>query len=50
MDKSLSFCEMLREAQTTKKPFYFSKDNNETCVVRSFWVWMKWYLLQKPVK
>ncbi len=32
MDKSLSFCEMLREAQTTKKPFYFSKDNNETCV------------------
>jgi uncharacterized protein (DUF169 family) len=31
-DKNLSFCEMLREAQQGRIPFYFSKDNNETCV------------------
>jgi uncharacterized protein (DUF169 family) len=32
MDKNLSFCEMLTEAQQTRTPFYFSKENNETCV------------------
>lgn len=32
MDKELSFCEMLKEAQETKAPFYFSKENKETCV------------------
>ena len=32
MDKNLSFCEMLAETQQTKTPFYFSKENNETCV------------------
>jgi len=32
MDKNLSFCEMLREAQQTRTPFYFSKENNESCV------------------
>jgi uncharacterized protein (DUF169 family) len=32
MDKNLSFCEMLRESQNATKPFYFSKENNETCV------------------
>ena len=32
MDKNLSFCEMLKEAQDASAPFYFSKDNNETCV------------------
>jgi uncharacterized protein (DUF169 family) len=32
MDKNLSFCEMLKEAQQSKTPFYFSKENNETCV------------------
>jgi hypothetical protein len=32
MDKNLAFCEMLTEAQRAKAPFYFSKDNNETCV------------------
>jgi uncharacterized protein (DUF169 family) len=31
-EKNLSFCEMLTEAQQTKNPFYFSKENNETCV------------------
>ena len=32
MDKNLSFCEMLREAQKASAPFYFSKENNEACV------------------
>ena len=32
MDKTLSFCEMLTEAQRTRTPFYFSKENTETCV------------------
>jgi uncharacterized protein (DUF169 family) len=32
MDRNLSFCEMLKEAQQRKTPFYFSKENNETCV------------------
>jgi uncharacterized protein (DUF169 family) len=32
MDKNLSFCEMLTEAQQTRIPFYFSKENNEACV------------------
>jgi uncharacterized protein (DUF169 family) len=31
-DKNLSFCELLIEAQQTKVPFYFGKENNETCV------------------
>ncbi|OGP57149.1 MAG: hypothetical protein A2162_00695 [Deltaproteobacteria bacterium RBG_13_52_11b] len=32
MDKNLSFCEMLVEAQKTATPFYFAKENNETCI------------------
>jgi uncharacterized protein (DUF169 family) len=32
IDKNLSFCEMLVEAQKTTTPFYFGKENNETCV------------------
>jgi uncharacterized protein (DUF169 family) len=32
MDKNLSFCEMLKETQITATPFYFGKENNETCV------------------
>ena len=32
IDKNLSFCEMLTEAQQTRTPFYFSKENTETCV------------------
>jgi uncharacterized protein (DUF169 family) len=32
MDKNLSFCEMLRESQNATAPFYFNKENNETCV------------------
>ncbi len=32
MDKALSFCEMLTEAQQTRTPFYFSNENTETCV------------------
>jgi uncharacterized protein (DUF169 family) len=32
IDKNLSFCEMLVEAQKTATPFYFGKENNETCV------------------
>lgn len=32
LDKNLSFCEMLVEAQRSAAPFYFSKKNNETCV------------------
>jgi uncharacterized protein (DUF169 family) len=32
IDKNLSFCEMLKEAQKTATPFYFGKDNNEACV------------------
>ena len=32
MDKNLSFCEMLAEAQKADAPFYFSKEHNETCV------------------
>jgi uncharacterized protein (DUF169 family) len=32
METNLSFCEMLAETQQTKTPFYFSKENNETCV------------------
>lgn len=31
-DRNLSFCELLAEAQQTKAPFYFGKENNETCV------------------
>jgi uncharacterized protein (DUF169 family) len=31
-DKNLSFCEMLKEAQETATPFYFGKENNETCI------------------
>ncbi len=31
-DKNLSFCEMLVEAQKTASPFYFAKENNESCV------------------
>ena len=27
MDKNLSFCEMLKEAQQTRTQFYFSKEN-----------------------
>ncbi len=32
MDKNLSFCEMLPEAQQAAAPFYFSRENQETCV------------------
>ncbi len=32
MDRNLSFCEMLTEAQQTGTPFYFSRENNEACV------------------
>jgi uncharacterized protein (DUF169 family) len=32
IDKNLSFCEMLVEAQKTSTPFYFGKEHNETCV------------------
>jgi uncharacterized protein (DUF169 family) len=32
MDKNLSFCEMLTEAQQRETPFYFGKENNEACV------------------
>ncbi len=32
MDKNLSFCEMLTEAQQRRTPFYFGKDNSEACV------------------
>ena len=32
IDKNLSFCEMLREAQQNGTPFYFGKENNEACV------------------
>jgi uncharacterized protein (DUF169 family) len=32
LDKGLSFCEMLKEAQDTTEPFYFGRENNETCV------------------
>ena len=32
IEKSLSFCEMLREAQNACKPFYFGADYAETCV------------------
>jgi uncharacterized protein (DUF169 family) len=31
-DKNFSFCELLVEAQKTATPFYFGKENNETCV------------------
>jgi uncharacterized protein (DUF169 family) len=31
-DSNLSFCEMLTEAQKADAPFYFAKENNETCV------------------
>jgi uncharacterized protein (DUF169 family) len=31
-DKNLSLCEMFKEAQVTGEPFYFSAENNETCV------------------
>ena len=33
-DKSLSLCEMLVEAQSCKKPFYFDRLYQETCVGR----------------
>ncbi len=32
LGKELSFCEMLKEAQDTGRPFYFNKENSETCV------------------
>ncbi|MCX5813862.1 MAG: DUF169 domain-containing protein [Proteobacteria bacterium] len=32
LDKNLAFCEMLKEAQFADAPFYFSRENNETCV------------------
>lgn len=32
MEKNLSFCEMLVEAQKATNPFYFGMENNETCV------------------
>lgn len=32
LDRNLSFCEMLNEAQVSDKPFYFSRENNETCI------------------
>jgi len=32
MDKNLSFCEMLVEAQKATDSFYFGMENNETCV------------------
>jgi uncharacterized protein (DUF169 family) len=32
LDKNLAFCEMLKEAQFAEAPFYFGKENNETCV------------------
>ncbi len=31
-EKNLSLCELLAEAQKTRKPFYFGKEHNETCV------------------
>jgi len=31
-DKKLSFCELLVEAQNSEEPFYFSRENHETCV------------------
>lgn len=31
-DRSMSFCEMLTEAQGSETPFCFSVENNETCV------------------
>ena len=30
LDKAISFCEMIKEAQAREKPFYFAKEN-ETC-------------------
>jgi uncharacterized protein (DUF169 family) len=32
IDKNLSFCELLIEAQEASTPFYFGKENNETCI------------------
>lgn len=32
LDKRLSFCELLVEAQNSEEPFSFSKENHETCV------------------
>ena len=32
MDKNLALCEILAEAQVAEAPFYFSRENNETCV------------------
>jgi uncharacterized protein (DUF169 family) len=32
LDKNLSFCDFLVEAQKTGNPFYFGNENNETCV------------------
>lgn len=32
MDERMSLCEMLRKCQADNVPFYFSKDNEETCV------------------
>jgi len=32
LNKKLSFCELIVEAQETEEPFYFSKENEETCV------------------
>jgi uncharacterized protein (DUF169 family) len=32
LDRNLAFCEMLKEAQSTNAPFYFGKENNETCI------------------
>jgi uncharacterized protein (DUF169 family) len=35
LDKKLALCEMVREAQQRKKPFYFTKEN-ESCFGKSF--------------
>jgi uncharacterized protein (DUF169 family) len=32
IDRNLSFCEMLTEAQQGRTPFYFGKENSESCV------------------
>jgi len=32
LTKKLSFCELIVEAQETEEPFYFSRENEETCV------------------
>ncbi|MCS7114311.1 MAG: DUF169 domain-containing protein [Nitrososphaerota archaeon] len=32
LERRLSFCELLVEAQDSEEPFYFSRENHETCV------------------